>query len=131
MNREHWAALLPIITAFANGQKVDFQTEQGEWSLNVERLEFIKSPSRYRTAPRTMRIGAFDVSEPYRGEMKDDQEYYLADPKTHLFYHESMWWDDREDNMRMKRGLIHLTREAAALHGKAIASLTSGEGVEL
>jgi hypothetical protein len=41
------------------------------------------------------------------------------------------WNNDESDNQRMKRGLIHLTPEAAALHGKALASLTAGEGVEL
>lgn len=131
MNREHWKELLPIITAFANGERVDFQMESGEWVLDQNALEFIKATDRYRIAPRTIRIGKYDVPEPYRGEMKEDQEYYVAYPTVKTFHVCYNWGGDSYDDFHMSYGLVHLTPESAAIHGKALASLTAGEGVEL
>ena len=129
MNRAHWEAMLPIITAFVNGEKVEWSTER-EWAEVVE-SDFSDPPEEYRIAPRTIRIGAFDVPEPYRREMEIGDTYFvtnLTNPDLHLEY---QWDDDNADELHMKRGLIHLTPEAAELHGKALASLTAGEGVEL
>ena len=130
MNRAHWKDLLPIITAFANGERVEMVTPKQGW-LADEDYAFDSLPENYRIAPRTIRIGNYDVPEPYRGEMKQGQEYYYACPDLEEFYRLSKWSNHRLDRYRMKRGLIHLTPEAAALHGKALASLTAGEGVDL
>lgn len=131
MNREHWKEMLPIITAFANGEQIEGRrTDSDEWERGSV-FEFSRNPECYRIVPRTIRIGAFDVPEPYRGEMKQHQEYYVPELHNRKFYGESRWDDDDFDNKYMKLGIIHLTPEAAALHGKALASLTAGEGVEL
>jgi hypothetical protein len=129
MNRQHWKELLPFITAFANGERVETQ-EGGGW-VKLTEPRFQGRPETYRIAPRTIRIGAFDVPEPYRGEMKMGQEYYYPASDQLKSYHVSTWDGHKLDPHRMKRGLIHLTPEAAALHGKALASLTAGEGVDL
>jgi hypothetical protein len=132
MNRAHWKDLLPIITAFANGERVEMVTPKLGW-LADEVYAFDSLPENYRIAPRTIRIGNYDVPEPYRGEMEMEigDTYFvtnLTNPDLHLEY---QWDDDNADELHMKRGLIHLTPEAAALHGKALASLTAGEGVRL
>lgn len=87
-------------------------------------------PTR-RIAPRTIRIGNYDVPEPYRGEMEEEQEYYVPAVDNRHFQSSFQWGGDSFDKRYMNLGIIHLTPEAAALHGKALASLTAGEGVEL
>jgi hypothetical protein len=62
--------------------------------------------------------------------MKMGQEYHCADARVGSFYATGIWQNDSLDQLWAKRGSIHLTPEAAALHGKALASLTAGEGVE-
>jgi hypothetical protein len=128
MNREHWKAMLPIITAFANGENVEV-FYGGAW-VEESDFGFERNPSAYRIAPRIIRIGAFDVPEPYRGEMKEGQRYYYVALGLDDYSCNTSWNNDESDNQRMKRGLIHLTPEAAELHGKALASLTAGEEVK-
>ena len=129
MNRAHWEAMLPIITAFVNGEKLEYLNLRG-WEAH-EHPTFDAVPETYRIAPRTIRIGAFDVPEPYRGEMRKGDTYFIPNFNNSDLIAEYNWEDDDADELHMKRGLIHLTPEAAALHGKALASLTAGEGVEL
>lgn len=131
MNRQHWKELLPIITAFANGENVEFQNASGDWIGSKEQINFQLLSDRYRIAPRTIRIGNYDVPEPYRGEMEDGQEYYVPAVDNRHFQSSCQWGGDSFDKRYMNLGIIHLTPEAAALHGKALASLTAGEGVEL
>lgn len=53
MNREHWKAMLPFITAFANGERVEHRsTIHGQWS-NSPSLYFTDPPEHYRRAPAT------------------------------------------------------------------------------
>ena len=85
-----------------------------------------------RIAPRTIRIGAFDVPEPYRGEMREGQGYFIPNICCISEFASGVrWHGGKFDHIYLKRGLVHLTPEAAELHGKALASLTAGEGVEL
>ncbi len=131
MNREHWKEMLPIITAFVNGEQIEGRrTDSDEWERGSV-FEFSRNPECYRIVPRIIRIGAFDVPEPYQGEIKHGQKYWVADQTLDKFCNDFTWRNDGYDTRYLQRGLIHLTPEAAALHGKALASLTAGEGVEL
>ena len=130
MNRQHWKVMIPYITAFVNGEKIERRGAVEPW-VEADDPLFHNPSEQYRIAPRTIRIGAFDAPEPYRGEMEMWHDYFVADPTVDGFFITQEWDGDSTDQMLMKRGLIHLTPEAAALHGKALASLTAGEGVEL
>lgn len=50
MNREHWKELLPIITAFANGEEVEHRKATGEWHPLMS-ATFTDPPTHYRIAP--------------------------------------------------------------------------------
>jgi hypothetical protein len=129
MNRQHWKVMIPYITAFVNGEKVEKFTGY-EWAESDEH-NFAGDPAYYRIAPRTIRIGAFDVPEPYRGEMEFAQQYYMPSMMSGSWNCACKWENNHFHAHRMLYGQVHLTPEAAALHGKALASLTAGEGVEL
>ena len=101
------------------------------WERNVfgEWTQPLCSPSwhadcEYRRKPQTININGYEVPEPYRGEMKEGQQYYPVDPQAFLFQYWTTWCDDSMDRRCKDRGFIHLTEEAAALHGKALASFT-------
>ena len=58
MNRQHWREMLPIITAFANGEQIEGRrTDSDEWERGSV-FEFSRNPECYRIAPRTIRIDA-------------------------------------------------------------------------
>jgi hypothetical protein len=83
---------------------------------------------QYRRKPKVIIINGFEVPEPVREPLKHGQEYYIpiiAD----LFgeskpYAQFIWTGTRIENSLLSRGLIHLPKEAAAIHARAILSFT-------
>lgn len=51
MNREHWKSMLPIITAFAEGKRVQFHQDKEVWINLKKNVDFQEHPSNYRIAP--------------------------------------------------------------------------------
>ncbi|MBD2815964.1 hypothetical protein ID850_14590 [Xenorhabdus sp. Flor] len=85
---------------------------------------------KYRLKPRTIRIGNYDVPEPLRVTLEEDDEYFYVD--TGDIYHGGgagiAWWmNGGNDKSRLYSGLIHLARESAELHAKALISLTQND----
>lgn len=74
--------------------------------------------------PKTIRIGEYDVPEPVREPLEDDKEYWGVDPMAEELAYGFKWHSDKFDNRVLKNGLIHLTKEAAVIHAKALLSLT-------
>ncbi|MDE9463562.1 hypothetical protein [Xenorhabdus bovienii] len=90
--------------------------------------EFYFDPDKeYRLKPRTIRIGNIEVPEPVREPLEEGDEYFHVN--TGVIYHRdgasiSRWMGYDVDNYRLSAGLIHLDRESAELHAKALISLT-------
>lgn len=96
-----------------------------EWKTAESNISF-NSDIQYRFKPKTIRIGTIDVPEPIRYEPDIDKIFYIANITSGDFYGEFIWkgeWPDREV---LKRGVVHLKKENAILHAKAIISLTDG-----
>ena len=74
--------------------------------------------------PKTIRIGEYDVPEPVREPLEKDTEYWIAYFSLAELANSFKWYSDKLDNRALKNGLIHLTKEAAVIHAKALLSLT-------
>ena len=74
--------------------------------------------------PKTIRIGEYDVPEPVREPLEDDKEYWGVDPMAEELAWKYKWNNALFCNLMLRRGLIHLTKEAAVIHAKALLSLT-------
>ena len=74
--------------------------------------------------PKTIRIGEYDVPEPVREPLEKDTEYWIAHFSLAELADSFKWYSDKFDNRVLKNGLIHLTKEAAVIHAKALTSLT-------
>jgi hypothetical protein len=84
--------------------------------------------AEYRRKPKVILINGFDVPEPVREPLAIGQEYFIP-LIANLFvmsqhYELHIWIGGHIDNCWLKKGLIHLTKEAAETHGKAILSFT-------
>ena len=73
--------------------------------------------------PKTIRIGEYDVPEPVREPLEDDKEYWGVDPTAKELAWKYTWNNALFCNLMFRRGLIHLTKEAAVIHAKALLSL--------
>ncbi|KLU15024.1 MULTISPECIES: hypothetical protein [Xenorhabdus] len=81
---------------------------------------------KYRLKPRTIKIGEYDVPEPVREALENGTEYYYPDISYGEFVCDDRTWSgDVWDKYRLSSGLIHLDRESAELHAKALIALTS------
>lgn len=80
----------------------------------------------YRRKPRTIHINGYEVPEPCRSPLQDGAIYFVA----RLSGNPTRWtWDSGgADKEWLKKGIVHLTREAAELHAKALLSFTRKEG---
>ena len=74
--------------------------------------------------PKTIRIGEYDVPEPVREPLEKDTEYWIAHFSLEGLANRFKWYSDKFDNRVLKNGLIHLTKEDAVIHAKALMSLT-------
>jgi hypothetical protein len=82
MNREHWKELLPIITAFANGE--DVQGVDHDCWMTLNSPSFLDPASTYRIAPKPRKVW---INEYNDGTMLlcDTKEEEAASLNAHRF----------------------------------------------
>ena len=77
----------------------------------------------WKIKPKTININGFEVPEPVREPLSIGDEYFtptvLGDKACQI-----NWRNDGNCMKRLKNGLVHLTKEAATLHSKALLSFT-------
>jgi hypothetical protein len=83
-----------------------------------------REKNQYRRKPRTININGFEVPEPVRVPLETDTNYYCPHLASSELVSVSTWWDDGCDARRLNSGIIHLTKEAAVTHAKALLSFT-------
>lgn len=86
------------------------------WS---ERLE-------YRRKPRTIVIGGMEVPTPETREPKNGTVYYQTNPQSEDLYSEFEWVRDRFDLTVLQTGMLHLSKENAIIHAKALIKISGG-----
>lgn len=82
---------------------------------------------QYRIRPRTIRIGNIDVPEPVREALPVGQKYFIASPDFSEYAYTAEWSESSRDNHWFSRGLLHLTKEAAIEHAKALIIVSGGK----
>lgn len=84
-------------------------TKHPEWRVDIV----------YRRKPRFILVNGVEVPEPVREQLKNGQEYWLADPSA--YGDSSFTWTGKIYELEwFKNGLIHMTRDAAQLHVEAM-----------
>ena len=102
------------------------QNKSAVWEAIYVPIPFYDN-MEYRLKPeplKTIRIGEYDVPEPVREPLEDDKEYWGVDPTAEELAWKYKWNNALFCNLMFRRGLIHLTKEAAVIHAKALLSLT-------
>ncbi|MBI6550700.1 hypothetical protein [Xenorhabdus lircayensis] len=97
-----------------------------EWRDGEDSFAF-SHRREYRLKPKTIRIGEYDIPEPVREPLENGTEYYYVSTGqlSYINWASMAGWSGRAiDIMRLDFGIIHLDRESAELHAKALISLT-------
>ena len=118
---QDWAKeILPIVEAAANGAAIEFK-QDGVWYEKAH--NDLCYDYEYRIRPNTIRIGEYDVPEPLR-EMPTASTVYYVPTLANIPVCSYMWKCSVSDIDRLNMGLIHLCADSAALHAKALLSIT-------
>ena len=100
------------------GDKWTALVDHAEWLINTD----------YRRKPRTISINGYEVPDPVREPLGENDVYYyvtFGSLYTANGASESRWCDAAGvSRLRLDKGIIHLTREAAEIHAKALLSFT-------
>lgn len=124
-----------ILRAIADGNVVQWRDSNGEWndeSENTILREVVNedySPERYRVKPDTITINGVEVPEPVRDQLAIGTYYWLVDASADTKTRNYSWSDHGMDFNWIKSGLIHLTKEAAEQHARALI-LASGGSID-
>ena len=77
-----------------------------------------------RRKSRTIKIGDVEVQAGITEEPKHHTRIWVADPSYEEFVFSDVWIGIDDDELRLQRGLVHLTQEPAIEMGRALAALT-------
>lgn len=81
----------------------------------------------YRRKPTTITIGGEEVPEPVREPLKKGEPYWVISMYCDNLAHPSRWDCGIIDMKRLRLGMVHRTKEAAAAHTKALIKVSGGE----
>jgi hypothetical protein len=119
-----------MIVAWAKNpsQQVQSKTASSLSWYDTEFPEWRKS-QEYRFKPEEPKLltiigadgKARSYPEPYKVKPKYDTVYYCPDVINSAS--SNTWWNDSADNEWFRLGLIHITKEAAELHAKAMLGI--------
>ena len=127
-----------ILRAIADGKKVQYRhtalgtgwTLRGPWEdfdgKDVEVCWSLLASGPYvkwRIAPKTVKVGEYEVPEPEREPLERDTNYWTFTP--FLGAARTCWLGTDRDKLALEGGFIHLTKEAAEAHYEAIKSMSA------
>ena len=124
-----------VVQAIIDGKKVEIRgalsSHNDEWSLLNEYQTYIRLLTNglfmFRLAQEMVTIGDVSFPKPESEPLKYDEEYWVADPAANNYVSASQWSDKLDELVLLRSGLIHLTRENAIEHAKALIKLSGGE----
>lgn len=124
-----------VLRAIADGKRVQYfgaVSKAWEYVAPEEAMEWIADrlyrPDELRIAPDTITINGREVPAPVRGEPEHGTPLWVARPAAIDLIGYFSWGGSTYERGLIKRGLIHLTEEAARQHAEALLSFTRREG---
>ncbi len=72
-------------------------------------------------------VNGFEIAAPESKPLEEDTTYFLPELQLQNLFMENDWCDSSFDNLMLKRGLVHLTKENAIAHAKAMIGIDPNE----
>ena len=113
-----------VIIAWANGENIQC------WNNELQAWRDLCQPSfnsdvKFRVKPKTISINGIEVPAPEQQELSEGTRYYVPCLEAGDWINWYEWSGALIDKRVLGLGIIHLTREAAEQHAKALLSFTS------
>lgn len=123
--QQHAQEILPLVTAQANGEVIQMYV-CGKWHDCMNPTAFVYG-CKYRVKPKMILVNGFEVPEPMSEEINKGEWYYAASVLSSRFYEKLCWSGDSTDYNCLSRGIIHLNKDAAISHAKAMLGIDPNE----
>ena len=118
--------------AILDGKKVEYRHPRLDWTIlkpnSFKLSKLLESEFQFRLSQEMVTIGDVSFPKPESEPLELDTKYWLAELSYECYTTTGpMYWeDDSQDRIYLKRGLVHLTRENASAHAKALIKLSGG-----
>lgn len=114
-----------FLRAFGRGERV-------LWGgCEFEKLCFNGPPHAHTIAPRMSWVegpgGRYEFPEPVREPLDKGQNYFVCDLTASIGFIVTRWTGDTTDRARLRRKIIHLTKDACLAHTEALTKAQGGE----
>lgn len=115
-----------ILRAIADGREVEGRYDDSfQWCINNKNFNPIAFPDyEWRIKPHTININGHEVPEPVREPLVESQSYWIPLLGAEPLCEKLVWNRNAYDFRVLSLGLIHLSKEAAEAHTKALLSFT-------
>ena len=113
-----------LIIAWANGETIQVWGGDRYGWLDVLEPSF-NCDTEFRVKPEIILINGIEVPAPERQELSEGTRYYVPQLMSAELYNWDEWGDEPMDKRALSRGTVHLTKESAVQHAKALLSFTS------
>lgn len=122
-----------ILRAIADGKSVQFNVYPDKWQDLTESLAFLYiaqedyTPERFRVRPETININGHEVPKPLDVMPEEGTEVSwpsFAPGDTGMSEGAEVGYYPEVLSELLRKGLLHLTQEAAEAHAKALVSFT-------
>lgn len=128
MKTEHKYA--QVLRWIADGEEIQWYGWGGQWHP-IEHKEIMKAlsgedaapPEHFQIKPRTITVNGREIVEPERKALEDDQAYWVPSIAREELQSQANWAGDAFDLRCLERGLVHLTKENAIAHAKAMLGI--------
>lgn len=120
-----------VLRAIADGvPQSEFEVHRTSWRevdwLPLEQYSlWIMCPDdwKIRRKQKFIQVNGFDVPEPFREALEEMQKYFIPSLTEQDCFCRMKWDGGHMDHRWLSRGLVHLTREAAIAHAKAMLGI--------
>ena len=119
------------LRAIIDGKKVECLLEGLEnWdSILLFTTGVLVNPrNKFRLSQEMVTVGDVSFPKPESEPLEINTEYWIAE-LSYGYYataNPTLWVDDSQDRLYLKRGLVHLSKENAIAHAKALVKLSGG-----
>lgn len=126
-----------VLQAISDGKKLEYKAGDKDgygWRIfnplyNGVSIEAIfEGIFIFRIAQEMITVGDVSFPKPESEPLEVGTAYWVTNP-TYPYYSSIttfLWGSGSKDKQHLQRGLIHLTRDAAIQHGKALIKLSGG-----
>ena len=123
------------LQAIAEGKKLEyswFGIDDWRYFNHFENRLTIESIFRgscsFRLCQEMITVGDVSFPKPESEPLEINTDYWVAEASYGYYAtaNPTLWVDDSQDRLYLKRGLVHLSKENAIAHGKALVKLSGG-----